>query len=94
MAGGLLNALGVALLVCSVVLVPQGQVLADDGGGSTPLIASCDQSRCPTLPGCRTQGTICATYLPECTTTPDGVCDGCGCVYDAQQGKCLCKLVL
>jgi len=95
-AAWLCTSLGIALLVCSVTLVPQGQVFADDGG-SGALQLSCVQELCPPMP----PPNSCRVFFPPncsiagtpCTTQPPGVCDGCSCQWDNIQMNCICKLV-
>ncbi len=87
---GWLTSIGIALLVCSLLLVPSAIALGDSGSGDRPLVGcqsgdSCDSGcitdRCFDL-GCTGAGCTCIK------TGPGLMCSGCGC--DIGNGKCKC----
>jgi hypothetical protein len=80
----LLGSLGLALLVCGLLLVPQSRLFADTGNGGTATSCTYDCRCSPTAPypGCD---------LP--TYCPDGNSDCnilCNCAPDTLQKKCVC----
>src|SRR5262249_47547748 len=89
----LCSSFGVALLLFSLLLVPQSQSLADDGGGGTAqltcIVAQCGPNPPPEF--CRAFGSGCAISAHPCKTQPPNVCDGCSCQPDIGQKTCSCK---
>lgn len=89
----LLVSLGVALLLCSLLLVPTSQSLADDGGGGNPDLP-CDAG-CPTnYSACTTPypglcGLVGIGACPHPPPPPD--CSGCACTWDGVLMKCWCQ---
>lgn len=87
----LLMSFGVALLLCSLLLVPTGPLLADDPGGGDPRYCE---------PACQTDYNKCQTpspfqckladQLPICPRPPGMQCYGCSCEWDLARGRCWC----
>jgi hypothetical protein len=84
-----LASFGFALLMLSLLLVPQGYVLAQSYGGT------CNGDSCDT-------GAACAILYPDCpgANTPANLCSigvdpadcgGCKCIYTTLIATCLCR---
>ena len=92
-AAWLFTSLGVALLVCSVALVPIGRATADDGGGGD------DPWACMGEPTCAQNPRQCYSQLPPtcyligvaCKNTPSDQCGGCSCQWHQPANDCVCK---
>ncbi len=86
-AAWLLNSLGIALLVCGLVLVPQSRVLADP-----PVFCPGDgecSNGCNELAACAVFN--CGPNYCKCDKTPSN-CGTCNCAFpDAIQANCVCK---
>lgn len=83
-----LGATAVALLVVSVLLVPQGRALADDGGGGVaqPCV---QQFNCDHLQLCFTAQNCVPTGVDWCSKTSDPLnCGGCRCVPIVSDCQC------
>lgn len=87
-AAWLCNSLGIALLFCGLVLVPQSRLLADDGGGGTVLAGCSGHDLC---------NFTCGTCLVNQTQTACLAVGGGGCRCDAKPppgndcSGCACK---
>lgn len=90
-AGWLLSSLGVVLLVCSLLLVPQNSLMANTGGGgSCPNAGLCDKG-CQTA-ACGIAG--CTNVIGcNCNATPPGLdCSPCNCLKIMSNPKyCECQ---
>jgi hypothetical protein len=89
--GSLLISLGLALLVCSLVLVPTGTLLAD-GGGPGGGAAGCSQDQCEV--NCKGQNPATCS-VGDCDKIPPpagGDCSGCACQLNPGTGKCCCAI--
>ncbi len=89
----LLNSLGVALLVCSLLLVPSQMALADDGGGGPDIPGGCSGTAiCDT--GCKA-GAVCPLVPPTgcapAAPPPGFDCSGCGCDVNPVTLACFCS---
>jgi hypothetical protein len=88
-ADWLLTSLGLALLACSLVLVPSGYLWADDGSG--PLSPTCTNAgACDTTGACKTQTPPClGANICRNPAPPRGnVCTTCTC---QQFGQLTCQ---
>lgn len=88
----LFYSLGFTLIVCGLLLMPQGQLRADDGNPFKPV-------PCSGCPFCDTGvSPACCTQLPftclsvGCTApgTAANPCFGCACVQGLLTGRCGC----
>jgi hypothetical protein len=68
-AAWLLSSLGIALLVCGLILVPQSRLLADDGGGDGTRAVNCvwDCTCTGNTTPCSQVGFVCINYT-DCRT--------------------------
>jgi hypothetical protein len=90
--GSLLMSMGLALLACSLVLVPTSNLLADGGSGGDTILGGCSgDSVCNN--GCTIQVTCPGTVGNKChqddPPDPNNPCDGCSCSYNIN-GDCHC----
>jgi len=86
--GWLLSSLGLALLVCGLVLVPQNRLLSNDDGIVTAGCAGhivCN-SGCGNRPFPN-----CTTNNFDCSQTTNNDCLFCVCSNDDVKEKCICK---
>ncbi len=82
LAGRVCACLGLALLVCSLVLVPSTNLFADDGGSLGPGPHPCDVNCNGTTPPCG--GKLCNAIVPQCDIF------GCFWVGSPQYNWCEC----
>ncbi|HMP04703.1 MAG TPA: hypothetical protein PKC45_19615 [Gemmatales bacterium] len=74
-----------ALLIASVVLVPQNRALADESGGPQAV-------RCLKHYQCTTS--VCIGYLSSVCVPPQGQSEGCNNFNETLCGDCKCGLVV
>lgn len=94
----LLTCFGVALLICSLFLVPSAGLYADDpagggdGGGTCIDTAfQCSNAFYPCLGAEPKYGCKFGSIVPDCNRTKINDCKDCVCVA-VSQTECLCKL--
>jgi len=91
----LLNSLGIALLVCSLILVPSGMIFADTGGTDIPLDGGCSGSICNnTQKPCLGQSSPYTGGNTTCdNSTPGHDCSACVCqTWPMYPTSCYCSL--
>jgi len=84
--GWLSSSLGIALLLCSVILVPESRILANEGLVAKALcFAVCQTGGC----GARPVG-MCSQSSEECRELTDPTCAGCYCDTNNNVTGCTC----
>jgi hypothetical protein len=94
-AGPLLSGLGVALLICSLLLVPDGRIFGQEGE-PWGLDDGCDPTACDSA--CSSQAAYTCTDTGTgggtvCTAVAGKTCSGCGCRANQSNGNCHCRIV-
>lgn len=82
---------GIALLVCSLVLVPSPSALASMPGGPSDVGAPCTGLNCDPQSDCFNNDPGSCSHTPNCDTTQEN-CGGCVCLkIDAHPAYCACE---
>lgn len=87
----LFTSLGLALLICSLVLVPSGTLRADGGGGGVGNSTGCVNSQmCDPSNNCNNQPQPCPGN-GNCRPVGNMNCQNCECLPATPNGTCQCN---